>query len=48
MLFKFLSKTESQYDKRFGKQKYCTCVLLICDGSWSLRFLVEAFEGTYI
>ena len=36
MLFKFLSKTESQYDKRFGKQKHCRLFYLFVTavGHW--------------
>ena len=31
--------------KLYGKRRYCSCVLLIFDGSWSLRFLGGTFLG---
>ena len=38
-------KPEGQYDKLYGKQRYCPCILLICDGSHALGFLSEVFLG---
>ena len=39
---------EGQNDKLYSKQRYFSCVLVICDGSWSLGVLGGAFLGTGI
>ena len=39
---------EGQNDKLYSKQRYFACVLVTCDGSWSLGFVGRAFLGTGI